>query len=305
MKFLQISKRVTLFLLVNFLVLTTLTLILKLFGLERFFRPGQYETLAVFCLAWGMAGALISLAISRWVAKWAMGVQVIDVNTDDPVEREVLTMVHALAQRAQLPKMPQVGIYASEEVNAFATGPSKSRSLVAVSSGLLHNMERPEVQGVLAHEVSHIANGDMVTMTLIQGVVNAFAMFLARILAFVVSQAMRSRDDDSRGGGFFVNYILVMLFEWVFLLLGSLVTAWFSRQREFRADAGGRILAGKEQMIGALRALQRIHEAPHVEEARGASLQMLKISGKRGGLLALFASHPPLEVRIAALEKLP
>jgi heat shock protein HtpX len=304
MKFLQISKRVLLFVLINFLVLTTITIVLKLLGLDRQFRSGQYEMLAVFCLVWGMGGAFISLALSRIMAKWMMGVKVIDPATSNPELRELVENVHALARRAQLPKLPEVGIYESPEVNAFATGPSKSRSLVAVSTGLLHRMDRDEVQGVLAHEVAHIANGDMVTMTLIQGIVNAFVMFLARILAFAVAQALRSRDDD-RGGSHFIQWILVMVFQTVLMFLGMLVTSWFSRHREFRADAGGRILAGKAQMIGALRALQGVLAGPHAVDERGAALQSLKISGKPGGLMALFSTHPPLEQRIAALERLP
>jgi len=304
MKLLQMSKRVLLFFLVNLLVIATITIILKLLGLDQRFRPGQYETLAIFCLVLGMGGAFISLAISRWVAKRSMGVRVIDPNTNDPAARELVEEVHALARRAQLPKMPEVGVYESPEVNAFATGPGKSRSLVAVSTGLLHRMDRSETRGVLAHEVAHIANGDMVTMTLIQGIVNAFAMFLARVLAFVVSQALRSRDDN-RGGSHMIHWVLVMIFEFVLMFLGMLVINWFSRHREFRADAGGRILAGKPEMIGALQALQRLYGQPELADPRGAALQTLKISGKSGGLMALFSTHPPLEARIAALQRLP
>ena len=154
-----------------------------------------------------------------------MGVQVIDPATPDPVSRELVQSVHSLARKAGLSVMPQVGIYPADEVNAFATGPSRSRSLVAVSTGLLNQMSRPDVEGVLAHEIAHIANGDMVTMTLIQGVINAFVMFLARALAFVVSQAMRSRDDEREGGGF-IQFILVMVFQMVFSFLGAVVVCW-------------------------------------------------------------------------------
>ena len=167
--------------------------------------------------------------------------------------------VHALARSAGLPKLPEVGIYESDEVNAFATGPTKSRALVAVSTGLLNRMGSREVEGVLGHEVTHIANGDMVTMTLIQGVINAFVMFLSRVLAFVISQAMRSRDDRDSGGGW-LQFLLVMVFQIVFSILGSIVVCWFSRQREFRADAGGARLAGRENMINALRAWRRLHD---------------------------------------------
>lgn len=163
-------------------------------------------------------------------------------------------------------------------------------------------MDREQVEGVLGHEVAHIANGDMVTMTLLQGVVNAFAMFLARVLAFAINQATRSRDDDSRGGGYFMQYLLIHVFEIVFLLLGSIVVSWFSRWREFRADAGGARYAGQGNMIGALRALQRFHDRAAVDD-RGGSLQTLKISAPPSRFLKLFMSHPPLEQRIARLEQ--
>jgi heat shock protein HtpX len=257
----------------------------------------------LFCFIWGMGGAFISLALSRVMAKWMMGVRVIAPNTADPQARELVEIVHSLARRADLPSLPEVGFYESNEVNAFATGPSKARSLVAVSSGLLSRMNRNEVEGVLAHEVAHIANGDMVTMTLIQGVINAFVLFFARILAFVVSQALRSRDDDR--GSFWLNYLLIMVFEIILSLLGAIVTCWFSRWREFRADAGGAEFSTRNNMINALRALQRLHDpeaTARAAEGRGAAFQSLKISGKSSGLLQLFATHPPLALRIERLE---
>src|SRR3989449_6585625 len=256
MKLARIGKRIFLFLAVNTLVVLTISLVLSLFGVNSRLGPGRFGSLMVFCLIWGMGGAFISLAISRLAAKWFMGVRVVDPNTSDANLRELVQMIHRLAQRAGLPEMPEVGIYDSPEVNAFATGPSRSRSLVAVSAGLLNSMRVSEVEGVLGHEIAHIANGDMVTMTLIQGVINAFVMFLARVLAFVVSQAMRSRDDE-RGGNYLIQYLLVHLFEFVFSLLGWIVVCWFSRLREFRADAGGARYASREQMIGALEALDR------------------------------------------------
>jgi heat shock protein HtpX len=203
-----------------------------------------------------------------------------------------------------LPQLPEVGIYDSPEINAFATGPTKSRALVAVSSGLLQRMGSREVEGVLGHEVTHIANGDMVTMTLIQGVINSLVLFLSRVLAFVVSQALRSRDERDSGGGA-LQWILIMVFQVVFSLLGMLVVCSFSRWREFRADAGGAQLAGRGNMISALRALQRLHDPELVkaEAQQHPSFQALKISGPRGGFAALFASHPPLEERIARLEQ--
>ena len=304
MKLFQAAKRVSLFVVVNLLVVATLSLVLSLvmhlLGPEHRIPAGSFQSLMIFCLVWGMGGAFISLALSRVMAKWFMGVRVIDPNTTDPALRELLETVYALARRAELPEMPQVGCYESDEVNAFATGPSKSRSLVAVSSGLLRRMERGEVEGVLAHEVAHIANGDMVTMTLIQGVINAIAMFLARILAFVVAQALRSRDE--RGSGW-MQFMLVQVLQVVLSLLGSIVVCWFSRWREFRADAGGAAYSSRTNMIGALRALQRFHENPALADATGSTaFQALKINSRRGGLMQLFSTHPPLEERIARLQ---
>lgn len=302
MKFIQMSKRVLLFLAVNILVITTISIVLAIFGVRGRMGSGHYTELLIFCFIWGMGGAFISLALSRIMAKWFMGVKVISPNTTDPGQRELLELVYSLAQTARLPERPQVGIYESPEVNAFATGPSKSRSLVAVSTGLLGSMRREELEGVLGHEIAHIANGDMVTMTLLQGVINAFVMFLARVLAFAVSQALRSRDD--RGGGYMMQFMFVMLFQFVFSLLGMLVVTWFSRWREFRADAGGARYAGKEKMISALRSLQRFHERAVVEK-NALAFQALKISGKSEGIMQFFATHPALEKRIARLEQLP
>lgn len=305
MNLFQAAKRVSLFVVVNLLVVATLSivmsLVIHLLGPRLRINPGSLQMLMIICLVWGMGGAFISLALSRVMAKWFMGVKVIDPNTGDRAQRELVEMVHSLARRAGLPAMPQVGYYDSDEVNAFATGPSKSRSLVAVSAGLLRRMGRSEVEGVLAHEVAHIANGDMVTMTLIQGVINAIAMFLARILAFAVSNAIRSRDDR---GSYWLQFILVQVFQVILSLLGSIVVCWFSRQREFRADAGGAAYSSRNNMIGALSALQRFHEQPTPTEASGSqAFQALKISGQSQGFLRLlFSTHPPLEERIARLE---
>jgi len=300
----QMSKRVFLVIAVNILVMTTITLVLGLLRVGNYFPQGGLAGLAVFCLVWGFGGAFISLGLSRLMAKWMMGVKVIPPNTNDPALQELVETVHTLARSAGLPKLPEVGIYESEEVNAFATGPSKSRALVAVSTGLLQRMGSREVTGVLGHEVTHIANGDMVTMTLIQGVINSFVLFLSRVLAFVISQAIRSRDDRDSGGGW-LQFILVMVFQIVFSILGSLVVCRFSRWREFRADAGGARLAGRESMVDALRALRRLHdpELAAAEAKHAQAFQSMKISGEGKGFMALLATHPPIEQRIARLER--
>ena len=305
MRIAQIGKRVLLLVVVNVLVMLTITLVLGLLRVGNYFPRGGLAGLAVFCLIWGFAGSFISLALSRLMAKWTMGVQVIPAETMDPTLQRLVQTVHGLARAAGLPKLPEVGIYESEEVNAFATGPTRSRALVAVSSGLLQRMGNREVEGVLGHEVTHIANGDMVTMTLIQGVINAFVLFLSRVMAFAISQALRSRDDRDSGGGFMVQWLMVMVFQIIFSILGSMVVFWFSRWREFRADAGGARLAGRENMIGALRALQRLQEPDVVaaEAQQHPAFQALKIHGPGRGLGILFMSHPPLEQRIARLEQ--
>ena len=292
-------KRIFLFLAVNALVVITISLILKVLGIQPYLtRSGMdYSALMAFCLVWGMGGAFISLALSRVMAKWMMGVQVIDPNTRDPAQAELVRTVHDLARSAHLPAMPEVGIYDSPEVNAFATGPTKSRALVAVSTGLLHRMNREETRGVLGHEVAHIANGDMVTMTLIQGVVNAFVMFLARAIAFGLTMAGKDREEQGSSGSYF---IVQFLLEIVFMVLGSIVVAWFSRLREYRADRGGSQLAGRQSMIAALEALRRTYD--RVDPTAQPAIAALKISSRPGGFMALFSTHPPLEERIQRLR---
>jgi heat shock protein HtpX len=301
MKFWQVTKRITLFLLVNILVMLTLGIIAGLLFSGPLRQIGGYEHLFLFCFVWGMGGAFISLALSRFMAKMMMGVRVVDPNTSDPELQRLLQTVQHLARAAGLPEMPEVGIYESPEINAFATGPSRSRALVAVSSGLLGRMRQYDLEGVLGHEIAHVANGDMVTMTLIQGVVNAFAMFLAWVLAIALSRG--SDRDDRRGGNPFMEWMLMQLFQGVFMFLGMIVVNAFSRWREFRADAGGARYAGREHMISALKTLQAVHEGGgDLAGAQKPAFQALKISGRSGGLMALMASHPPLEERIARLE---
>jgi len=287
------AKRVVLFLVTNLAIVLTLSIILSLLGVGRYVGPNGIDlgSLAIFCFVWGMGGAFISLAISRWTAKRMTGVKLVDGRSGDATADWLYATVAQLTQKANLP-MPEVGIYPSEEVNAFATGPSKNKSLVAVSSGLLRSMRREEVEGVLAHEVAHIANGDMVTMTLLQGIVNAFVMFLARIIAYALT-SRGSRDD--RGAA--PSYMLVWVLELVLGVIGMIVVAWFSRQREFRADHGGATLAGKADMLAALR---RLGANRGLIDPSHESLATMKISGKWSGL---FSTHPPLEQRIAVLER--
>ena len=294
------AKRIVLFLVINFLVVITVSILLNVLGVRPYLTPRgiDYRSLLLFCLVWGMSGAFISLGLSRVMAKMVMGVQLIDSSTRDPGAQRLLGVVGRLTRSAGLP-MPQVGIYDSGDPNAFATGPTRSRALVAVSSGLLQRMDDAEVEGVLGHEVTHIANGDMVTMTLLQGVMNAFVMFLSRAIAWGIAQSMRR--DVTKAPSYAIVIVVQLLLEVVFMFLGSMVVAWFSRQREFRADAGGARLAGREKMINALAALKRnVEGEPSAEEAHPA-IAALRISSSTK-FMRLFASHPPLDERIARLR---
>jgi heat shock protein HtpX len=297
-------KRIFLFLCINLLVVISLSLLLNLLGIQPYLQSYGLDIkhLALFCLVWGMGGALISLSLSRLMAKWLLGVTIIDPNTTNSEERLLLEFVHKLSREAGLKHTPEVGIYSSSEVNAFATGPTQKRSLVAVSSGLLNRMDRNEIEAILGHEITHVANGDMVTMTLLQGVVNAFVMFLARILAFALSGLGREKQQNSSLGSF---RLFTFLFEILFMILGSMLVAAFSRYREFRADKGGATIAGREKMISALKTLRIMQEIkdPHLKEAPALAAFKISAPAKRGWI-ALFATHPPLEERIARLEKL-
>ena len=289
------GKRIFLFLVTNLAIVLTLSVVVSLLGISDGATVGGLDlrALAIFCLVWGMVGSFISLQMSRWIAKRATGVRLVDGRTGQQELDWLYQTVERLTRQANLP-MPEVGYYDSPEVNAFATGPSKSRSLVAVSSGLMRGMRQDEIEGVLAHEVAHIANGDMVTMTLLQGVINAFVMFAARVIAHFVT-----RSDDERGGSSGMYFLVVMVLQIVLGILGSLVTSWFSRQREFRADRGGATLAGRDRMIGALRRLAANRE---LVDTRHEALATMKINGA-GRWMVFFSTHPPLETRIAALEK--
>ncbi len=289
-------KRIFLFLATNFAIMITLSIVLSLLGFGGYFRAGRldYVALMMFSLVWGFGGAFISLLLSRWLAKRAMGVQLVDGRTGHADPDWLYQTVEQLTRKAGLP-MPEVGIYESPEVNAFATGSSKRSSLVAVSSGLLRSMRREETEAVLAHEVSHIQNGDMVTLTLIQGVVNAFTLFFSRVIANIIRQVVDERISH------LVFFISTIVFDIVFSLLGMMVVGWFSRAREFRADAGAAALSGRNNMIAAL---QRLAANQALVDNRQPQLATMKISGgKPTGLRLLMATHPPLEERIAALKR--
>ena len=284
----------------NILVVLTLSITLSLLGVRPYLNAYgiDYEALLAFCAVFGFGGALISLALSRVMAKWMMGVKVIDPSAASGSARDLVNVVYRLAQKAGLPTMPQVGIYESPEVNAFATGPTKSRALVAVSSGLLSGMDANALEGVLGHEISHIANGDMVTMTLLQGVVNTFVMFFARIAAWTLTQAMSGDRDRDRGPSPFFHYLAIHIFEILFSLLGMVVVSYYSRRREFRADSGGARLAGKEKMVHALQSLKSHYDVDRSHPALAA----FKINGTPKGFWALLATHPDLDTRIFVLR---
>jgi heat shock protein HtpX len=296
-----VAKRVVLFVAVNILILVTISIAMSVLGVRPYLTAYgiDYRALLIFCAIWGMGGAFIALGLSRVTAKWMMRVRVIDPERAEPSARVLVNTVHNLARAAGLPKMPQVGVYQSPEVNAFATGPSRSRALVAVSTGLIQRMDPSQLEGVLGHEITHLANGDMVTMTLIQGVINVFVMFLARVIAFAVAQFLRG--DDRRGSSYGLQFAITIVLEIVLSILGAIVVAAFSRWREFRADAGGARLAGRQNMISALEALQRTTQ---LVDTRHEALATLKIAGGKGrGLRRFFATHPPLAERIARLKQ--
>jgi heat shock protein HtpX len=289
-------KRIFLLVVTNVAVMAVLALVVQVFGLDRALaRQGMdLGGLLMISAIFGFGGAFISLLISKWMAKRAMGVRVITQPANE-AEQWLVNTVRAQAEAAQI-GMPEVGIFDSPEPNAFATGANKNSALVAVSTGLLRNMRREEVQAVLGHEVTHVANGDMVTLTLIQGVMNTFVFFLARIIGGIVDKVILKNDRDGGGIGYFVTVIAAQI---VLGFLAGMVVAWFSRKREFRADAGGAHLAGTNAMIGALEALKRVHSPTALPE------QMKAFGIREGevtGLRRLLMSHPPLDERIAALN---
>ncbi|HEU0196666.1 MAG TPA: protease HtpX [Nevskiaceae bacterium] len=289
-------KRIFLFLLTNIAVLLVLGVICSLLGVDRFLTANglNLPMLLAFSAILGMGGAFISLAMSKWMAKMSTGAKVIK-QPSSAAESWLLATVQRLAQAAHI-GMPEVAVYDAPEMNAFATGMTKHSSLVAVSTGLLHSMDQDEIEAVLGHEITHIANGDMVTLTLVQGVVNTFVYFLARVIGYAVDQMLFKRDSREEGLG--MGYFLtVMVLQVVLGFLASMIVCAFSRWREFHADAGGAHLAGKRKMIAALERLKGGHDA-------GGLPQNMTAMGITGGKLSqLFMTHPPLDDRIAALQK--
>jgi heat shock protein HtpX len=292
-------KRIALLIATNLAVLVLLSVVIQIFGLDSYLaeRGLNYESLLIFAAVFGFGGAFFSLAISKWSARTMMGVRVIGQPSTE-AERWLVGAVRRHAEKAGI-GMPEVGVFDSPEPNAFATGARRNDSLVAVSTGLLQSMHRDEVEAVLGHEVAHVANGDMVTLTLIQGVLNTFVFFLARVIGSLVDGVLRGNSDERRGPGL-GYFVIVMVSEIALGLLASMVVAWFSRRREFRADAGGAALAGTGAMIRALQALKAAHSPSRMPE----QLQAFGINGGIAqGLRKLYMSHPPLDERIAALEQ--
>ena len=275
-------------------MITLITLITSLTGLNEHVGGG-YTGLMAICFIWGSVGSFVSLMISKWIAKRSMKLILIEPGSEHSF---LLTLVADFARREGI-KAPEVYIYPSDELNAFATGPSRNNSLVAVSAGLINEFDRAEIEGVVAHEVAHIANGDMVTMAIVQGVVNSFVMFIARVVAMAIDNALRS-DDDGEGLGYFAYLALVMVLQVVFGLLTAPVVAGFSRWREYRADLGGAKLAGSDKMIAALQALRDNMSIERLDNSQ-PGLKAMKISGT--GLSKLLSTHPPLDERIKALKK--
>lgn len=291
-------KRVVLFVITNLAIVFVLSIVLNLLGVGRILDEQgvglNLYNLTVFAAVFGFGGSLISLAISKWTAKRMTGARVIKQPSNE-VEAWLVQTVRKQAEIAGI-GIPEVAIYDAPDVNAFATGARRNNALVAVSTGLLRSMDRDEAEAVLAHEVSHVANGDMITLALIQGVVNTFVIVASRVVGHIVDRAV-FKTEEGHGPAFYITSIVTQI---VFGILASTIVFWFSRQREFRADAGGARLAGREKMIAALEKLQRSVNQPHLPDQMAA----FGISGNRGsGLKRLFMTHPPLQERIDALKR--
>ncbi|MCG8378072.1 MAG: protease HtpX [Proteobacteria bacterium] len=289
--------RILLFLGTNLGIIIVLSITMRLLGVDSYLdQQGgglNLNALLIFSAIFGMGGSLISLAISKWMAKKAMGVQIIDIPKTNQ-EEWLLSTVEMQARESGI-KTPEVGIFNSPQPNAFATGMKRNAALVAVSTGLLQHMTQDEVEAVLGHEVSHVANGDMVTLTLIQGVVNTFVIFFSRVIGHLIDRIV-FKIERGHGPGYWIGVIFVQI---ILSILASIIVMWFSRYREFKADAGGADLAGNQKMIAALRRLQQVSNPESLPDEMAA----FGISGGRGdSIKKLFMSHPPLEERIAALE---
>jgi heat shock protein HtpX len=288
-------KRIFLFAVTNLAVLALLSVVLfiveRVFGVQL--ARGGLGGLLVFAAIFGFGGSLISLAMSKWTAKRMMGVRVITAPQSD-LERWLLATVKRLADQARI-GMPEVGIFDSEEMNAFATGARRNAALVAVSSGLLRSMSPSQAEAVLGHEITHVANGDMVTLALLQGVLNTFVIFLARIIGSIVDRALFKNERSESGIGFFLTTLVAQIVLGIF---ASMIVSWYSRRREFRADRGGADLAGAGSMIAALQALQQSHGEPMPPQMQAFGIN----TGSTQGFMRLFMSHPPLDERIAALQ---
>ena len=292
-------KRIFLFLVTNLAIVLVLSISLKLLGIENMlYQQGvnlNVNSLLIFAALFGFGGSFISLAISKWSAKRMTGAMVIE-RPSNPTEQWLLQVVEHQAKLAGI-GMPEVAIYPAPEINAFATGMSRNNALVAVSTGLLEAMREDEAEAVLAHEITHVANGDMVTLALIQGVVNTFVIFLSRIIGSLVDRVV-FKNERGQGIAFWITTIVA---ELVLGILASIIVMWFSRQREFRADAGGAALAGREKMIGALERIKAYYQPSHLPSQMAA----FGISGGiGGGIKKLFMSHPPMEERIRALREM-
>jgi heat shock protein HtpX len=289
-------KRIFLFVVTNLAVLVLLSVVV--FVIERVFgvrlQQGGLGGLLVFAAVFGFGGALISLALSKWTAKRMMGVRVI-AQPQSEAEIWLVSTVQRLASKAQI-GMPEVGIFDAEEMNAFATGARRNAALVAVSTGLLRGMSRSQAEAVLGHEITHVTNGDMVTLALLQGVLNTFVIFLARIIGGLVDRALFRNDREESGIGFYLTTLIAQL---VLGVAASMIVCWYSRRREFRADYGGASLAGTGNMIGALEALKGSHGEPLPQQMQAFGIN----TGESGGFMRLFMTHPPLDERIAALRE--
>ena len=288
-------KRIFLFLVTNLAVLALLTLVIfiiqSVFGVRL--TGGGLGGLLVFAAVCGFGGALISLALSKWTAKRMMGVRVITTPQSD-LEGWLIATIKRLADQVHI-GMPEVGIFDAAEMNAFATGARRNAALVAVSTGLLRGMSRPQIEAVLGHEISHVANGDMVTLALLQGVLNTFVIFLARIIGSIVDRALFKNDREQSGIGFFLTTMVAQI---VLGILASMIVSWYSRRREYRADRGGANLAGTGKMIEALEVLKRSQGEPMPPQMQAFGIN----TGSTGGFMRLFMTHPPLDERIAALQ---